>query len=108
MFCFLSMVPKGKTIRNPGREGGGGGGGKFPVHEIFFSRSWLPEFFSHVEGVLLGWCTACTNFFLEKFPLQEFFWGELSHPPPGISNGPPLKEQNSFDTTSFLWLELTR
>ena len=31
---------KGRTIRNPGR-----GDRKLPVHEFFFSQSWLQEFF---------------------------------------------------------------
>ena len=84
MFCFLSIVPKGKTIRNPGRggkEGGGGGRGKkFPVHEIFFSRSWLQEFFPMwkvycLDGVLLA------RIFFGKIPLAGIFFGGIVTPP---------------------------
>ena len=104
----LLFVNKGKTIRNPGKGRGDGGGGckKFSGrHEIFFS----------VEA-------GCRNFFpmWKEYCLHEFLFGKISlagifggnchppPPPPRISIGPPLGEQNSFDTTSFLWLEMTR
>ena len=109
MFCFLSIVPKGKTIRKPGMGGGGG----FPVDEILFSQSWLQEFFPKWKVYCLDGVLLARVFFWKNFPCRNFFpwWGGgevIVTPPPGISNGRPLREQNSFDTTLFLWLELTR
>ena len=51
----------------------------------------LINYLTLLARIFFGWRSACTNFFLEKLPLQEFFWGNCHPPPPpGISNGPPL------------------
>lgn len=86
-----------------------GGGQKISSAWIFFSsQSWLQELFfpcgrcTALDGVMLA------RIFWEKFPLQEFFLGELSPlTPPGISNGPPLNiyllhmELTIFDILKF-------
>ena len=51
----------------------------------------LINYLTLLARIFFGWCTACTIFFLEKFPLQEFqvFW-ELSTPLPGFLMVRPL------------------
>ena len=45
---------------------------------IFFKKpTCLQEFFSRAYDLLFLDITAC-RIFLDKFPLQKFFWGELS------------------------------
>jgi hypothetical protein len=94
---------KGRTIRNPGR-----GGYKIFAALIFFSVLCLcrifnafnlcTNFFSRLfvlccllAQIFFLWRNGCTNFFPRHFSLHEFFWGNFHPPPPGISNGLPLK-----------------
>ena len=58
-----------------------GGGKNFPVHEFFLRQSWLQEFFSHVEGVLL-WMVHCLHkFFFGKISLAGILGGGIVTPP---------------------------
>ena len=44
---------------------------------FFLKPACLQEFFSRAYDLFFLDITAC-RIFLDKFPLQEFFWGELS------------------------------
>ena len=82
MFCFLSIVPKGKTISNPGRRGGGGGGGEgnFQCMKFFSVEVGCRNFFPMwkvycLDGVLLA------RIFFGKIPLAGIFFGGIVTPP---------------------------
>ena len=59
---------------------------------FFFTLPFNAMHVTSVARIFFLSITACRNLFLDKFPLQEYFFGK-SHPPPppAISNGPSLK-----------------
>ena len=85
----LSLFRDGPLEIIIGAGGGGGGGSENVLVQDFFKEpACLQESFSRAYHLLFLDITAC-RVFLDTFPLQDFFFGELS-PPPVISNGRSL------------------
>ena len=63
----------------------------------------LTNYLTLLPRMFFGWCTACTNCFLEKFPLQECFFWSPPPPPPGSSNCLPLRWMVPVFRTWEVW-----